>query len=91
MSRPEPLEAYQWPPSNEVLAERVGLHPSAILRFDGNVPAMPPVTARPATVAKALADINEYDRGRYESLRQAIADYHGVGLCLLYTSPSPRD
>ena len=59
MSRPEPLEAYQWPPSNEVLAERVGLHPSAILRFDGNVPAMPPVTARPATVAKALADINE--------------------------------
>jgi len=80
MSRPEPLEAYQWPPSNEVLAERVGLHPSAILRFDGNVPAMPPVTARPATVAKALADINEYDRGRYESLRQAIADYHGVRL-----------
>ena len=80
MTRPLPLDAYQWPPSNEVLAERVGLHASDILRFDGNVPAMPPVTARPATVAKALADINEYDRGRYESLRQAIADLHNVSI-----------
>ena len=80
MKTPEILDAYQWPPSNEVLAEKVGLSPAQILRFDGNVPAMPPVTARPATVAKALADVNEYDRSRYESLRAAIAEYHGVEL-----------
>jgi histidinol-phosphate/aromatic aminotransferase/cobyric acid decarboxylase-like protein/imidazoleglycerol phosphate dehydratase HisB len=79
MTRPV-LDAYQWPPSNEALAARAGLRPDQILRFDGNTPAAPPPTARPAALAKALADINEYDRGRYESLRQAIADHHGVGL-----------
>ncbi len=80
MSRPEALDTYQWPPSNEALAKRVGLRPDQILRFDGNTPASPPPSARPAALAKALADINEYDRGRYEVLRQAIADHHGVGL-----------
>jgi histidinol-phosphate aminotransferase/imidazoleglycerol-phosphate dehydratase/histidinol-phosphatase len=74
------LDAYQWPPSTEALAVRVGLDPRAILRFDGNVPPTPPASARPATLARALADVNEYDRGRYESLRQAIAARHGVGL-----------
>lgn len=75
---PPHLDAYQWPPSTDELAERVGLSPSQIVRFDGNVPAMPPMSARPATIARALADINEYDRGRYPALRQAIATYHGV-------------
>jgi histidinol-phosphate/aromatic aminotransferase/cobyric acid decarboxylase-like protein/imidazoleglycerol phosphate dehydratase HisB len=74
------LDAYQWPPSSEALAARVGLDARAILRFDGNVPANPPASARPAALARALADVNEYDRGRYESLRQAIADLHDVGL-----------
>ena len=78
--KPVALEAYQWPPSNEVLASRVGIDPSSILRFDGNVAPAPPPVARPAALARALADINEYDRGRYETLRQAIADYHGVEL-----------
>jgi histidinol-phosphate/aromatic aminotransferase/cobyric acid decarboxylase-like protein/imidazoleglycerol phosphate dehydratase HisB len=80
MSTPLPLDMYQWPPSNEQLAARVGLRANQILRFDGNTPASPPPSARPATLARALADINEYDRGRYEVLRQAIADHHGVGL-----------
>lgn len=80
MSTPRPLATYQWPPSNEALAARVGLRASQILRFDGNTPASPPPSARPAALAKALADVNEYDRGRYEVLRRAIADYHGVGL-----------
>lgn len=74
----EALESYQWPPSNEIIARRVGLDPSEILRFDGNVAPAPPASARPAAIARALADINEYDRGRYEPLRSAIAQYHGV-------------
>jgi histidinol-phosphate/aromatic aminotransferase/cobyric acid decarboxylase-like protein/imidazoleglycerol phosphate dehydratase HisB len=78
--RPQPLDAYQWPPSNEALAERAGLEPSAIIRFDGNVAPTPPASARPAALARALADVNEYDRGRYETLRRAIADRHGLGL-----------
>lgn len=77
---PPPLDAYQWPPSTDELARRVGLDPAQMIRFDGNVPAMPPVTARPATIARALADVNEYDRGRYFELRLAIANYHGVDI-----------
>jgi len=80
MTRPLPLESYQWPPSNEAIASEVGIDPRSIIRFDGNVAAMPPASARPAALARALADINEYDRGRYENLRRAIAARHGVGL-----------
>ena len=72
------LDAYQWPPSTEVIAERVGIDPRSIVRFDGNVAASPPPTARPAALARALADINEYDRGRYLPLREAIARYHDL-------------
>ncbi|MFZ0769138.1 MAG: aminotransferase class I/II-fold pyridoxal phosphate-dependent enzyme [Acidimicrobiales bacterium] len=77
---PEILESYTWPPSTEALAERVGLDPRSIVRFDGNVAATPPASARPAALAKALADVSEYDRGRYQPLREAIARHHGVGL-----------
>ena len=80
MSTRETLDTYQWPPSNEALAARAGLRADQILRFDGNTPASPPPSARPAALARALADVNEYDRGRYETLRQAIAAHHGVGL-----------
>ena len=80
MSRPSPLASYQWPPSTETIAAQVGLDPRSIIRFDGNVAAAPPASARPAALARALADVNEYDRGRYESLRRAIGARHGVGL-----------
>ena len=78
--KPVALVAYQWPPSNEVIAERVGLDPRSILRFDGNVAATPPASARPAALARALADVNEYDRSRYLALREAIAVHHEVGV-----------
>ena len=80
VAKPETLESYSWPPSNESIGEQVGVKPSAILRFDGNVAPAPPATARPAALAKALADVNEYDRGRYESLRQNIANRHNLNL-----------
>jgi histidinol-phosphate aminotransferase/imidazoleglycerol-phosphate dehydratase/histidinol-phosphatase len=76
--KPAPLEAYEWPPSSEVLARRVGLDPRSIVRFDGNVASAPPPSARPAALARALADVNEYDRGRYLPLREAIARYHDL-------------
>jgi histidinol-phosphate aminotransferase/imidazoleglycerol-phosphate dehydratase/histidinol-phosphatase len=77
---PEILESYTWPPSTEAIAARVGLDPRSIVRFDGNVAATPPASARPAALARALADVNEYDRGRYQPLREAIARHHNVGL-----------
>ncbi len=76
----EILESYTWPPSTEALAQRVGIDARSIVRFDGNVAAAPPASARPAALARALADVNEYDRGRYLPLREAIARYHHVGL-----------
>ena len=76
--KPVALEAYQWPPSTEVSPRRVGLDPRAIVRFDGNVAAAPPPSARPAALARALAEVNEYERGRYLPLREAIARYHGL-------------
>ena len=80
MAKPETLDSYSWPPSNESIGEQVGVKPSAILRFDGNVAPAPPATARPAALARALADVNEYDRGRYESLRQNIVNRHNLDL-----------
>ncbi len=77
---PESLVAYQWPPSNEVLAVTAGLQPSDIVRFDGNVAPAPPASARPGTVARALAGVNEYDRGRYHELRAALAARHDVAI-----------
>jgi imidazoleglycerol phosphate dehydratase HisB/histidinol-phosphate/aromatic aminotransferase/cobyric acid decarboxylase-like protein len=76
--KPEALEAYQWPPSSEVIAERWGVDPRSIVRFDGNVAASAPASARPAAIARALADVNEYDRGRYQRLREAIARRHDL-------------
>jgi histidinol-phosphate aminotransferase/imidazoleglycerol-phosphate dehydratase/histidinol-phosphatase len=80
MTRPEALTSYQWPPSNEVIAEKVGLDARAIIRFDGNVAATPPASARPGALARALADVNEYDRSRYLPLRAAIAERHGISI-----------
>ena len=77
---PDALDTYQWPPSNDVLARRLGIDPRSIVRFDGNVAATAPVSARPAALARALGDINEYDRGRYEPLRAAIAQRHALSV-----------
>jgi histidinol-phosphate/aromatic aminotransferase/cobyric acid decarboxylase-like protein/imidazoleglycerol phosphate dehydratase HisB len=76
--KPEALEVYQWPPSTAAIAERVGLDPRSIVRFDGNVAATPPASARPAALARALADVNEYDRSQYKELREAIARHHDL-------------
>lgn len=72
------LERYRWPPSTEAIALQYGLDPSDVIRFDGNVPALPLASTRPAAVARALATINEYDRGGYPELRAAIARRHGL-------------
>ena len=74
----EPVR-YRWAPSTGELARRAGLDPSEIVRFDGNVPAAPPPSARPATVAGALARVNEYAHGGYPELVEAIAAHVGVG------------
>ena len=75
---PTEFAAYKWAPSTTELARRAGLDPIEIVRFDGNVPARPHPTARPATIAAALADINTYAHGGFPELIDAIARYAGV-------------
>jgi len=75
---PAPFAPYAWAPSTEALAARTGLDPGEIVRFDGNVPAVPHRAARPATVAAALAHANEYAHGGYPRLVEGIAAYAGV-------------
>ena len=70
---PAGFRAYDWAPSTEELARRAGLDPVEIVRFDGNVPPLPLPTSRPATVAAALATVNEYPRGLYPVLTRASA------------------
>jgi histidinol-phosphate/aromatic aminotransferase/cobyric acid decarboxylase-like protein/imidazoleglycerol phosphate dehydratase HisB len=70
--------AYEWAPSTADLARRAGLDPFEIVRFDGNVPPLPPPSARPGTIAGTLARANEYPHGGYAELVGAIAAYAGV-------------
>jgi histidinol-phosphate/aromatic aminotransferase/cobyric acid decarboxylase-like protein/imidazoleglycerol phosphate dehydratase HisB len=76
---PREFAGYQWAPSTKELARSAGVDPWLIVRFDGNVPASPPPGARPATVAAAIAHVNEYAHGGYPELVDAISAYAGVG------------
>jgi histidinol-phosphate/aromatic aminotransferase/cobyric acid decarboxylase-like protein/imidazoleglycerol phosphate dehydratase HisB len=75
---PQSFAPYTWAPSTEELAARVDLDPGQIVRFDGNVRAQPPASARPGAIAGALAEVNDYAHGGYPRLLRAIADYAGV-------------
>ncbi|HET7572140.1 MAG TPA: aminotransferase class I/II-fold pyridoxal phosphate-dependent enzyme [Gaiellaceae bacterium] len=74
----EEFSPYAWAPSTEELARRAGLDPVEIVRFDGNVPALPLASSRPGALAGALADVNTYPHGGYHELEAAIARYAGV-------------
>jgi imidazoleglycerol-phosphate dehydratase/histidinol-phosphatase len=75
---PTGFAEYSWAPSTAELARTTGLDPLEIVRFDGNVPAQPPASARPGAIAGALAEINAYAHGGHVELVRAIADSAGV-------------
>ena len=75
---PPEFEPYSWAPSTEELAQRAGLDPVEIVRFDGNVPPLPLPSSRPGAIAKALSEINTYPHGGYPHIHEAIAEYAGV-------------
>ena len=70
---------YGWAPSTAELARTAGVDPMEVVRFDGNVAAMPLPSSRPGTIAGQLARINTYAHGGYPELVDAIARYAGVG------------
>jgi histidinol-phosphate/aromatic aminotransferase/cobyric acid decarboxylase-like protein/imidazoleglycerol phosphate dehydratase HisB len=75
---PPEFQPYSWAPSTEELAQRAGLDPVEIVRFDGNVPPLPLASSRPGAIAAALADVNTYPHGGYPHIHEAIAAYAGV-------------
>src|SRR6202035_4129463 len=70
--------AYSGSPSTRDLTSATGLDPIDIIRFDSNVPAAPPPYARAATIARAMAEINDYTHGGHPELKRAIAKRHDV-------------
>ena len=76
VARPTP--AYSGSPSTRDLSTATGLDPIDIIRFDSNVPAAPPPYARAATIARSLAEVNEYTHGGHPELKRAIAKRHDV-------------
>ena len=70
--------AYGWAPSTAEIARLAGIDSVRVLRYDGNVPAVPNAAARPGVLAGALTRVNEYPHGGYTELVPAIASYAGV-------------
>ncbi|HLF67935.1 MAG TPA: aminotransferase class I/II-fold pyridoxal phosphate-dependent enzyme, partial [Gaiellaceae bacterium] len=75
---PDTFAPYAWAPSTEELAQRAGLDPFEIVRFDGNTRPWPPPSARPGTIARELAEVNGYAHGGHTGLVAAVAEYAGV-------------
>jgi histidinol-phosphate/aromatic aminotransferase/cobyric acid decarboxylase-like protein/imidazoleglycerol phosphate dehydratase HisB len=73
---PPSYRPYQWAPPLTELAERIGLPPEAIIRFDQNVPPLPGVPQVP--VGASFARLNDYGDGTYRALKEAAAAYAGV-------------
>ena len=71
------IESYDAPSTAEI-AQRIGLQPEEIIRFDGNTSP----NALPSTRAEALTEelgrIHTYPHGGYPELERAIAEYAGV-------------
>ena len=72
----EGFRPYAWAPGSAEVAERHGLRPEQVLRFDQNTPPLPGVPQVP--LAQSFARLNEYPDGTYSELRAAAAAYCGV-------------
>jgi histidinol-phosphate aminotransferase len=67
---------YTWAPTVAAVAERHGLRPEVVLKFDQNTPALPGVPQLP--LGETMARLNEYPEGAYGELRAAAASYVGL-------------
>src|SRR5687768_9477210 len=73
-----PSQVYTWEPSNRAIAERYGLKPEQILRFDLNTsPWQPPFLAE-ALSGPFEPPLNEYPDSWYADLTAAAAGYVGA-------------
>ena len=68
---------YRWQPTTAEIAERYGLLPSEVVRFDHNT-SPDPTDWAPGIVAPMTRRLNEYPGASYLPLRQSIARYVGA-------------
>ncbi len=73
---PDGFASYTWASTAAEVAERHGLHPEQVLKFDQNTPPVPGVPQVP--LAESFARLNEYPDGLYRELREAAAAYVGA-------------
>jgi len=74
----ERFAPYEWEPSTRALAQRFGLKPESVLRFDMNTLPMPPTAWAPVLRKVAGEAFHEYDDASYSSLTARIARYARV-------------
>jgi len=75
---PAASQVYTWEPSNRAIAERYGLRPEEILRFDTNTSPTPPAWAAATLGGDFEPPLNEYPDSSYAELTAAAATYLGV-------------
>jgi histidinol-phosphate aminotransferase len=71
-------QVYTWEPSNRAIADRYGLRPEEILRFDTNTSPAPPEWAAATLGGDFDPPLNEYPDSSYADLTAAAAAYLGV-------------
>lgn len=75
---PGASQVYTWEPSNRAIAQRHGLRPEDILRFDTNTSPAPPEWAAATLGGDFDPPLNEYPDSSYADLTSAAAAYLGV-------------
>ena len=71
-------QVYTWEPSNQWIAERYGLTPDQVLRFDLNTSPVAPEWVAQVLAGPFDPPLNEYPDSLYADLAQAAADYVGA-------------
>jgi len=71
-------QVYTWEPSNAAIADRYGLRPQEILRFDTNTSPVAPDFLSEALRGPFEPPLNEYPDSSYAELTDAAAAYFGV-------------
>lgn len=70
---------YEWEPSTDEIAAKIGMKPGRVLRLDTNTSPIPPVKLL-SQVGRRLhrIPINHYPDTSYSALREAISDHSGL-------------
>ncbi|CAN5534803.1 histidinol-phosphate transaminase [soil metagenome] len=78
VAAPAASQVYTWEPSNRAIAERYGLRPGEILRFDTNTSPASPEWAAATLGGDFEPPLNEYPDSSYADLTAAAAAYLGI-------------